>query len=125
MNNSGKNPFENHFHIEEAKVDDGLLLMERGERHILAKAFFDYSHAVDLEHGRDMEVVEVKKEKSVVLPGSVRNRSKVAFAGVRPIFALLDAHNNLITYVFEGCVIRVEYLGVKGEEKKVKYFKCL
>lgn len=125
MRYSDKNTFEDHFHIEEAKVDDGLLLIERGEKHVLAKAFFDYNHAVDLEHGRLLEVVEVRAEKSVVLPGSVRNRSKVAFAGVKPIFATLDPYNNLIAYVFEGSVIRVEYLGVKGKDKKVKYFKCL
>lgn len=125
MKNSSKIFFESHFHIEEAKVDDGLLVIERGEKYVLAKAFFDYSHAIDLDRGRPLEIVEVKREKTVVLPGSVRNRSKIVFAGLKPIFASLDVYNNLITYMFEGSVIRVEYLGVRGGEKKVKYFKCL
>ncbi len=119
------NPFDNYFHIEVAKIDKGLLQIEAGERHGFAKAFFDYQHTIDLSHCRSLEVVEVKKSKSVVLPKSVRNRSKVLYAGVKPIFASLDLYNNLIAYILVGSVIRVEYLGSKGVEKRIKYFRCL
>lgn len=125
MKSLSNSSFDNYFHIEVAKIDKGLLQIEVGENHRLAKAFFDYQHTIDLTHCRTLEVVEVKKNKSVVLPRSVRNRSKVLYAGVKPIFASLDSHNNLIAYVLIGSVIRVEYLGARGVQKKVKYFKCL
>lgn len=125
MKNLSNNPFDSYFHIEAAKIDEGLLQIEWGESYVLAKAFFDYQHTIDLNHRRALEVVEVKRSKSVVLPRSVRNRSKVLYAGVKPIFASLDLYNNLIAYILVGSVIRVEYLGTRMTEKKVKYFKCL
>jgi len=120
-----KNIFEKYFHIEEARVDKGLLFIEEGELFANAKAFFDYQYAIDASHRRMLSVVEVNRQKSVILPRSVRNRSKVAFAGVKPIFAAFDKHFNLITYMFVGSIIRVEYLGIKDKAKKVKYFKYL
>ena len=117
-------PFVKYFHIEKANVDVGLISFEEGEKYKVAKGFFDYQHAVDLQHGREIEVVAVNNAKCVVLPKSVKNRAKVIYAGTEPIFASLDSKDNLLAYIFLGCVIRVEYLGQRGAEKKVKYFKC-
>lgn len=123
VNYKSTHPFEKYFHFEEAKIDVGLLKFEESSSAGLAKAYFDYSLAVDLERGRDLEIVELRAAKSVVLPKSVRNRSKIVYAGNTPIFASFDEHFNLITYMIVGSVVRVEYLGKKGEKKKVKYFK--
>lgn len=118
-------PFAEYFHFEKAKVDPGLLEIEKNAQHAQAKAFFDFNYAIDLKHNRDLELVDLDRPRSVILPKSVRNRSKVVYAGLDPVFAVLDQNYNLITYMVFGSVIRVEYLGKKGEEKKVKYFKCL
>lgn len=117
-------PFEKYFHFEKAKVDKGLLKMEDGDEYVIAKAFFDFNFAVDVDHNRIVEVVSLNQAKSVVLPKSLRNRTKIIYAGNDPVFASLDGHFNLITYLVLGSVVRVEYLGKLEEEKKVKYFKC-
>lgn len=113
-----------YFHFEKANVDKGLLRIEDKEKHALVKAYFDYSFVIDKDYGREVEIVNLRHQKCVVLPKSVRNRSKIIHVGVEPIFASLDPHNNLITYMFVGSLIRVEYLGQIGKSKKVKYFRC-
>lgn len=120
-----ENPFKDYFHIESAKVDVGLLKFESGSLDATAKAFFDYQYAIDLHHRRNIEVVDLTVSRSVILPKSARNRTKVLFAGRTPVFASFDKHYNLITYMVLGSVVRVEYLGERGKEKKVKYFRCL
>lgn len=122
MIKTNDNPFSDYFHIQEAEVDPGLLKIENGVPHPLPKAFFDYQHAVDTANGFEVAVESFGRGKCVTLPSSVRNRSKVLFVG-KPVFASLDGHNNLLTYLTPGCVVRVEYLGKKEERKKVKFFK--